>query len=270
MIHRGSQAISLDDVSKSFAIRSAPAIEALSGLSLKVAAGAFVAVVGPSGCGKSTLLRLIAGLEQTTFGSVSIHGAVVRSPRADTGLVFQRPTLLPWRTVEENVLLPADVLQLDRDAARHDAAKLIELVGLAGFEDRYPAQLSGGMQQRAAIARSLAHDPPILLLDEPFGALDALLREQMAVELQRIWLATGKTVLLVTHSIPEAVLLADRVLVMTARPGRIAADITINLVRPRTLEMIETSEFSAHAAMVRNALRADDRDQSGAADDTSF
>lgn len=257
MIHRGSQAISLDTVSKSFAIRGAPSLEALSGLSLNVAAGAFVAVVGPSGCGKSTLLRLIGGLEQPTSGDVAIDGDVVRSPRADTGLVFQRPTLLPWRTVEENVLLPADVLHLDRDAARTSVAALIELVGLGGFEDRYPAQLSGGMQQRAAIARSLAHDPPILLLDEPFGALDALLREQMALELERIWLATGKTVLLVTHSIPEAVLLADRVVVMTARPGQIAADIRIDLVRPRSLEMVDTSDFTDLTALVRSALRGD-------------
>ncbi|MGI8642619.1 MAG: ABC transporter ATP-binding protein [Thermomicrobiales bacterium] len=257
MIHGGTAAIASEKLSKSYLVRGEPPVEALGEANLAIASGSFVAVVGPSGCGKSTLLRIIAGLEQATSGSVQINGEPVRGPRSDVGLVFQRPTLLPWRTVAENVLLPAEVLHLERSAARQTASSLIELVGLAGFEDRYPAQLSGGMQQRAAIARSLAHDPPILLLDEPFGALDALLREQMALEMQRIWLATAKTVLLVTHSIAEAVLLADQVLVMTPRPGRIAADIAIDLDRPRTLAMIDTATFSEHTALVRSALGMD-------------
>ena len=254
MIHGAPAALSVHDLSKSFPARSAPPVDALGGVNLAVEPGSLVTVVGPSGCGKSTLLRIIAGLEQATAGVVRINGNRVTTPQSDVGLVFQRPTLLPWRTVAENVLLPAEVLHLDRAPARANAAALIALVGLAGFENRYPAQLSGGMQQRAAIARSLAHDPPTLLLDEPFGALDALLREEMALELQRIWQLTAKTVLLVTHSIQEAVLLGDRVLVMTARPGRIAADIGIDLPRPRTLDMIESAGFTHHAARVRRAL----------------
>lgn len=258
MIHCETAAIRTVALLKSFPIRRALPVTALDGVDLSIAPGSFTVLVGPSGCGKSTLLRIIAGLEPPSAGAVYVYGEPVVDPSSNVGLIFQRPMLLPWRTVAENVMLPAEVLGLDRSTAKLDAKALIDLVGLRGFERHFPHQLSGGMQQRAAIARSLAHDPPILLLDEPFGALDALLREQMALELQRIWQVTGKTVLLVTHSIAEAVLLADRVLVMTPRPGHIRVQIDIDLPRPRTLEMIDTATFSHHSATVRRALMANE------------
>lgn len=250
--------VQIQRLSKAYPGRRASPITALRGITLSIEAGTLVAVVGPSGCGKSTLLRIIAGLEPPTEGGLWLNGEDVDGTRSDVGLVFQRPTLLPWRTVRQNILLPAEILGIDRALAGRRADHLIEFVGLNGFEHLYPAQLSGGMQQRAGIARALAHDPDLLLLDEPFSSLDALLRERMALELQRIWASTGKTVVLVTHSIPEAVLLGDRVVVLTPRPGRVAADIPIDLPRPRTLEMIETPGFSHYAALVRRALVARD------------
>jgi NitT/TauT family transport system ATP-binding protein len=189
-------------------------IEALRGISLSVREGEFVSVVGPSGCGKSSLLKLILGLERATRGSLAIGGREISGPSRGVGAVFQAPVLLPWRTIEENVLLPIDVMRLDRKTATERARALLQMVGLGDFGRRYPYELSGGMQHRAAIVRALVHDPRLLIMDEPFAALDAITREQMASELQRIWMESGKTVVFITHSISEAVFLSDRIVVM--------------------------------------------------------
>ena len=226
--------IAIEDARKLFLSRSGQELEAIAQVSLAIPDQQFLCVVGPSGCGKSTLLRLIAGLETLSSGRLRIGGVEVRGARRDIGLVFQTPVLLPWRSVLKNVLVPAEVLKLERRAATRRAHELIDLVGLAGFADRYPHELSGGMKQRVAIARSLMHDPKILLMDEPFGALDALTREAMNLELLRIWKASGKTIVLVTHSIEEALLLSDRVAVFTARPGRIRDVVEVPLPRPRS------------------------------------
>ena len=209
---------------------------ALAGIDLQVAAGEFLAVVGPSGCGKSTLLRLIAGLIPPSQGRITIDGRSVIGPETRLGIVFQKPILLEWRTVLGNVLLQAEMRRLDTGAYLERARRLLSAVGLEDFENRYPHELSGGMQQRAAIVRALIHDPPLLLMDEPFGALDALTREQMRIDLEELWLNTQKTVVFITHSIDEAVLLADRVMVMSPRPGRIERIIEVDLPRPRGLE----------------------------------
>ena len=225
--------IVLEGVGKTFLTRGGEAVEALADVSLEARRNEFVCLVGPSGCGKSTLLRLVAGLLAPSGGAVSIGGSPVTEPRADTGIVFQAPTLLPWATILDNVLFPVDMMgRLDR-AARERAHALLELVGLAGFEAKYPRELSGGMQQRAGICRALVHDPDILLMDEPFGALDALTRDRLNMELLRIWQRDRKTVVLVTHSIAEAVLLSDRVIVMSERPSRVVEEVTIDLPRPR-------------------------------------
>jgi len=226
--------ITIERARKLFRSRSGQDLEAIAEVSLAIPGQEFLCVIGPSGCGKSTLLRLIAGLEKISSGRLCIGGAEVRGARRDIGLVFQTPVLLPWRTVLKNVLVPAEVLKLERRGAARRAHELIKLVGLEGFADRYPNELSGGMRQRVAIARSLMHDPAILLMDEPFGALDALTREAMNLELLRIWQASSKTVVLVTHSIEEALLLADRVVVFTPRPGRIQDVVDVPLPRPRS------------------------------------
>lgn len=227
--------IEVCDVRKQFRSRSGTYLEALSDTSLAVQLKQFVCVVGPSGCGKSTLLRMIAGLETVSAGVISINGVPVKGPRRDIGLVFQSPVMLPWRTVLKNVLVPAEVMGVGKAAARLRANEMLKLVGLDGFGDRYPDELSGGMRQRAAIARALMHDPEILLMDEPFGALDALTREAMNLELLRIWQASTKTVVLVTHSIEEALLLADKVAVFAPRPGFVRELIDVPLARPRTV-----------------------------------
>jgi NitT/TauT family transport system ATP-binding protein len=226
--------IDVRDVAKTFRARSGEDVEALSPVALAVAPGEFVAIVGPSGCGKSTLLRIVAGLVPPTAGQVRIAGRPVDGPRRDIGLCFQDAVLLPWRTVTRNVLVPAEVIGLDPARAGRRAGELLELVGLGGFADKYPKELSGGMRQRVAIARALMHDPAILLMDEPFGALDAMTRESMNLELLRIWQAHRKTVILVTHSIDEAAFLADRVVVMSARPGTIREVLDVKVARPRT------------------------------------
>lgn len=226
-------------------------LTALTDITIDISTGEFVVVVGPSGCGKSTLMRIIAGLAPATSGEVTFDGEAIRGPRRDIGVVFQSPVLFPWRTVLENVLVPVDVQRLDRSKHIDKARELLRLVGLSDFEDRYPSELSGGMQQRVGIARSLVHDPRILLMDEPFGALDAMTREYMTVELQRIWMSQGKTVLFITHSIPEAVFLADRVVVMTPRPGRIAEILRIDLPRERTLDMMISPEFGDYVRRIR-------------------
>jgi NitT/TauT family transport system ATP-binding protein len=232
------------------------AVLALEDIDFAVAEGEFVAVVGPSGCGKSTLLKILAGLLATTRGEAALRGTPIAGPRRDIGVVFQSPVLFPWRTVLDNVLLPVDVQRLGRDKNRARALDLLKLVGLDGFEHRYPWELSGGMQQRVAITRGLIHDPAMLLMDEPFGALDAMTRESMNLELQRIWLERRKTVLFITHSIPEAVFLADRVLVMTPRPGRIMEIVTVELPRPRSLDVMSTPEFGAHVRRIRAHFNA--------------
>ena len=228
---------------------------ALGGVSFRVAPGEFLCIVGPSGCGKTTLLRILGGLAKPTGGSVYLEGEPLTAPRRRIGFVFQKAALLPWRTVLENVTLPLEIQGVEAAEARRRAEELLELVRLAGFEGAYPHELSGGMEQRVAIARALVHDPAILLLDEPFGALDALTRERMNLELLRIWRAKRKTVVMVTHSIQEAIFLADRVLVMSPRPGRIEASFPVPLPRPRRLEMLYDDEFGALSRQVRRAIR---------------
>jgi NitT/TauT family transport system ATP-binding protein len=223
--------------------RGALETRALDGIDLQVESGEFLAVVGPSGCGKSTLLRLIAGLIPPSAGRIMIDGRAVAGPETELGIVFQKPILLEWRTVLGNVLLQAEMRRLDAGRYLERARRLLAAVGLADFADRYPHELSGGMQQRAAIVRALIHDPPLLLMDEPFGALDALTREQMRIDLEELWLSTEKTVLFITHSIDEAVLLADRVIVMSPRPGRIERVIEVDLPRPRGLEARALGRF---------------------------
>ena len=223
-------------------------------VTLDIAPGELVVCIGPSGCGKTTLLRLIAGLERPAAGRVCLAGEAVDRPRRTVGIVFQQPTLMAWRTVEGNVALPLEVNGHSKEAVRQQTRALLELVGLSGFAATHPAQLSGGMAQRVALARALVHDPRLLLLDEPFGALDALTRERMAQELLRIWQATRKTVVMVTHSVAEAVFLADRVLVLGPRPARVVAEIGIDLPRPRAPAALESPACAALAARVRQEL----------------
>ena len=231
-------------------------VRALDRIALEVREGELLAVVGPSGCGKSTLLKIFAGLLPKSEGEVSLRGIPIAGPRRDIGVVFQDAVMLPWRTVLDNALLPADVQDLDRATYLPRALALLDLVGLKGFEGKYPFELSGGMQQRVAITRALVHDPAVLLMDEPFGALDAMTREQMNLELQRIWLESRKTVLFITHSIPEAVFLGDRVVVMTPRPGRIAEVLEVDHRRPRALEIMATPEFGRRTTHIRQLLNA--------------
>jgi NitT/TauT family transport system ATP-binding protein len=211
----------------------------------------FVVVVGPSGCGKTTLLRMLAGLLPPSSGEIVVEGRVVTKPHRNVGIVFQNPLLLPWRRVLGNVLMPVEVKKLPLDTYRQRALDLLAMVGLTGFEKKYPWQLSGGMQQRVAICRALVHDPKIVLMDEPFGALDAMTRERMNVELQRIQQETRKTIVLITHSIQEAVFLADRVVVMTPRPGQIAAVYDVPLRRPRSLDVMADAVFTQLAQKIR-------------------
>jgi NitT/TauT family transport system ATP-binding protein len=243
-------AIAVHQLTKVYAARQG-AVVALEHVSFSVGEGEFVAVVGPSGCGKSTLLKILAGLLPTTSGRAFLRGTLIAGPRRDIGVVFQSPVLFPWRTVLDNVLLPVDVQRLGRQNHGRAALDLLRLVHLDGFEHRYPWELSGGMQQRVAITRALIHDPAMLLMDEPFGALDAMTREHMNLELQRIWLEKKKTVLFITHSIPEAVFLADRVLVMTPRPGRIMDDVRVDVPRPRALDVMSTPVFGEYVRAIR-------------------
>ncbi len=247
--------IRLDDVRVAYKSPSGLVL-ALDGVTFAARDGEFVAVVGPSGCGKSTLIKLIGGLLMPTTGAVRVDGASVKGPGGNVGIVFQNPLLLPWRSVLDNILLQIEVRGRRKADFVEQANQLIDLVGLAGFAPRKPYELSGGMQQRVGLARALIHDPALLLMDEPFGALDAMTREAMNAELQRIWMERRKTVLLITHSISEAVYLADRVLVMGPRPGRIVGDIAIDLPRPRTLDMSESVRFAHLAGDVRRKLNA--------------
>ncbi len=229
-------------------------VEALANISFEIQPGEFVCLVGPSGSGKSTLLRIVAGLIQPQEGRVWLDGQVVTAPRSSIGIVFQKANLMPWRTVRDNVGLPLEMERLPSIEIHQRTQVLIDLVGLTGFEESYPRGLSGGMDQRVAIARALIHNPTVLLLDEPFGSLDALTRERMALELTRIWSTQKTTVVMVTHSIQEAVFLSDRVLVMTDRPGRIAAAIPIDLPRPRDLHLLQEERFAEIAGRIRQAI----------------
>ncbi len=247
--------IAIRHVGKTFTTLRGDQINALVDIDCAIGEGNFITIVGPSGCGKSTLLRILAGLIPITTGRVEIGGDAVTGPRRDIGMVFQSSILLPWRTVLDNVMLPAEILGIPKAQARERALSLLSMVRLEGFENKYPQELSGGMQQRASIARALLHDPKILLMDEPFGALDAMTREQMNLELQRIWQKSGKTVVLVTHSISEAVFLGDRVLVMTPRPGRLETVIPVKIARPRGLDGMATPEFGGITHEIRRLLK---------------
>lgn len=229
-------------------------LQALDKISFSVSPQEFVCVLGPSGSGKSTLLRILAGLLSPTDGKVIYQGSEIEGPRRDIGFVFQKANLMPWRTVLENILLPLELEGIATLEADRRARDMVTLVGLCGFEDTYPRDLSGGMAQRVAIARALVADPQLLLLDEPFGALDALTRERMGAELLRIWQARRKTVVMVTHSISEALLLADRVLVLTPRPGCVRLDFSVDLPRPRDEEIRYTSEFNEMTRILRSAI----------------
>jgi NitT/TauT family transport system ATP-binding protein len=247
--------IRVTDLAKRYDTRHG-AIEAIQKVSFEVNQGEFISIVGPSGCGKSTLMKMIGTLLKPSSGSIQFSGLPANATSPDLGMVFQDAVLLPWRNVFENVCLPIEVMKLDRKKYEKRAHDLIELVGLNGFEDKYPSELSGGMQQRTSIARALVSDPAMLLMDEPFGALDALTRETMTQELQRIWAESKKTVLFITHSISEAVFLSDRVLVMTARPSRVEEIMDINLPRPRAMASTTTQEFGAYVAYIRSLLSA--------------
>lgn len=229
-------------------------LDVLERLSFAVKPEEFVCVLGPSGSGKSTLLRVLAGLLPPSRGQVVYSGEEFSSPQNRIGFVFQKANLMPWRTVIENITLPLELQDVPVQSARQQAQELVELVGLQGFEDTLPRDLSGGMAQRVAIARALVHDPQVLLLDEPFGGLDALTRERMGIELLRIWQARRKTVVMVTHAITEALLLADRVLVLSPRPGRIRLDLQVDLTRPRREEMRYTPQFGGLAQRLRTAI----------------
>ncbi len=242
--------IRIDGVSKTYRTADGP-VPSLSPLSFDIGEGEFMTIVGPSGCGKSTLLKMVAGLLAPTGGTITLGGKRVEGPPDDVGIVFQSPVLLGWRSVLDNVMLQIEMRKLPRSQYLPKAKALLETTGLAGFERKFPWQLSGGMQQRASICRALVHDPAVLLMDEPFGALDAMTRERMNLELQRIWSATRKTVLFITHSIPEAVFLADRVLVMSERPGSIAAIYDVDLPRPRTLSIMGDPAFNALTQRIR-------------------
>jgi len=231
-------------------------LQALTDVNLDIYEKEFVTIVGHSGCGKTTLLHILAGILRSSFGTVYFYDQPTVGPRRDVGMVFQEPVLLPWRSALENVLLPIEVLRKPKDDYKDRAIGLLRLVGLTGFEDKYPWELSGGMQQRVSIARSLIHDPSLLLMDEPFGALDAMTRESMNQEILRIWEETRKTVVFITHSIPEAVFLADRVIVMTPRPGRVREVLRVDLPRPRTLDVMGLEQFSNLTKYIRQELQS--------------
>jgi NitT/TauT family transport system ATP-binding protein len=249
-------AIEISGLSLRFVTADGP-VEALSDINLKVARGEFVSFIGPSGCGKTTLLRAVADLENPTSGTIRVNSLSPHEARANRayGYVFQAPALYPWRSVARNIALPLEIMGFSRAEREARVAKGLELVNLSGFGAKYPWQLSGGMQQRASIARALSFDPDLLLMDEPFGALDEIVRDMLNQQLLRLWDVTGKTVLFVTHSIPEAVFLSTHIVVMSPRPGRIYDVIECNFPRDRALDIRETPEFLAIANRVRQGLR---------------
>ena len=231
-------------------------VDAVSELGFSVRSGDFVSILGPSGCGKSTLLMMVAGLERPSTGTIRVAGSLVERPRLETGIIFQDPTLLPWKSVLDNVLFPVTIQGLPRAPHEARAMELLRMVGLADFRDKRPHQLSGGMKQRAAICRALVTDPGLLLMDEPFSALDAITRDELNVALLDIWQRHHKTALFVTHSIREAVFLSDRVIVMGRRPSRIVADVTVPFPRPRDVHMQDTPEFLRQCALLRDAIES--------------
>ncbi|QIB36223.1 ABC transporter ATP-binding protein [Ancylobacter pratisalsi] len=246
--------IALEGVSKHFRDRAGREVHALGPVDLTIRTGEFVSLVGPSGCGKSTLLRLIAGLEPASAGTLNRYGNPLSSPSHEVGIIFQEHVLFPWASVLENVLLPADILSLPRESAQARAWQLLEMTGLKDFAHHRPQNLSGGMKQRAAFCRAMLADPRFLLLDEPFGALDALTREELSLELSRLWGALGRTAFMITHDIDEAILLGDRVLVMSPRPGRIEADIEVDLPRPRSIDTQSLPRFLEIKNQVRHLI----------------
>jgi NitT/TauT family transport system ATP-binding protein len=246
----GEMVVSARGLTKNYGARSG-AVTALQNVDFDIPRGQFVCVLGPSGCGKSTILSIIAGLISASAGSVTVLGAPVTKPVTDLGIVFQRDLLLPWRSALDNVLLQAEIRRLPKEPLEIRARELLRLVGLEDFAGMLPQELSGGMRQRVSICRALVHDPSLLLMDEPFGALDAMTRDQMNLDILRIWERNSKTVIFVTHSITEAVFLADRVIVMSPRPGTIKADLHIGLPRPRHLAIRETPEFTRYAKEIR-------------------
>lgn len=248
--------ITVSHLEKRYERHRRPTTHALSDINFSVAKGEFVSLVGPSGCGKTTLLKILAGLSPKSSGEVRIAGQDVDGPLSKVGMVFQAPTLLPWRTILDNVFIPVEVQGKSKKDYRDRAMELLEMVGLGGFEDKFPNELSGGMQQRAGICRALIHDPEVLLMDEPFGALDAMTREFMNLELLRIWRESGKTIVLVTHSIAEAVFMSDRVIVLSPRPGRMADVVDIELPRPRELRMMSSDEAGVHVEHIRRYFNA--------------
>ena len=254
---RHGASVRIDDVGKTYTTRRGDDVVALAPTDLAIAPGEFVAVVGPSGCGKSTLLSLIAGLVPATTGRVLIDGEPVSRPHAKVGVVFQNDLLLYWRTVTDNILLPVEIKGWDRKRYLPRVSELLGQVGLLGFGDKYPGELSGGMRQRVAICRALIQEPGLLLMDEPFGALDALTREQMIMDLQTMWGAVNNTVLFITHSIDEAIFLADRVIVMSPRPGRIDLDLAITLARPRRWRVHTDTQFQGYVTQIRDIFEAE-------------
>lgn len=249
-----SAALEITDLSITFASKRGR-VTALEDVDLEVQSGEFITIAGPSGCGKSTLLKAVAGLTLPSAGRVRLNGEEVSAPRQDIGYVFQRAALLEWRSVRGNILLQAEMRGMDMKKAQARADELIEMTGLTGFEKALPHELSGGMQQRVSLCRALLHEPRVLLMDEPFGALDALTRERMNVELNRIWAQTGTTVLLVTHSVAEAVYLASRVVVMSPRPGRILEEHMVDLPAERGYaDVLESREFARISSRVRELL----------------
>ena len=256
--------LSVHDVGMTFSPPGRPVTQALEGIDLEVEGGEFVAIVGASGCGKTTLLRILAGLTQPTCGSVMMADREVLQPHPDVSMMFQSPTLLPWRKILDNILLPIEVRSKVTEDDRRNALELLANVGLGDFRDRWPHELSGGMQQRAALCRAMISDPKVLLLDEPFGALDAMTRDQMNLDLNRLWVRRGVTTVLITHSIAEAVFLAQRVIVMSPRPGRIVDIVDVPLPDERTAELLDSPEFSQTAAHVRQYFQSGDRNAVGA------
>ena len=247
--------IEVANVSKSFRQRlGMPVFEALRSVDLAIEPGQFVSFVGPSGCGKSTLLKLIGGLMEPTTGQIKVAGCDMKGPRRDIAMMFQTSVLFPWRTVLENILLPIEIFGLDRQSAIKKGKEILRLVGLEGREGAYPRELSGGMQQRAALSRVLMTDPQIILMDEPFGALDEFTRERMNLELLRIWEERAQTIVFVTHSIIEAVFLSDRIVVMGTGPGRVLSIIDVALPRPRSIELMKSPDFARIAFSVRESL----------------
>lgn len=246
--------IRVERVKKTYLTLRGEEVQALDDISFDIYKGEFLSLVGPSGCGKSTLLKILAGILPLTDGGIMVNGKPLLGSQKDIGMVFQNPVLLTWRKVLDNVMLPLDVLGQPRKDYLDKVYGLLKLVGLEGFEHKYPFELSGGMQQRVSLCRSLIHDPSFLLMDEPFGALDALTREEMWGLLQKVYLEMGKTVVFVTHNIAEAVFLSHRVVVMTARPGKLQTIVEVELPRPRSLELTLTPEFSRYVATIRQHI----------------